>query len=61
MTTPGPVSVIRQNLFFINVFDDGQARTEQERREWLTAAGFENIVRKTFPNGDSTMVARKPE
>ncbi|MDE0824637.1 MAG: methyltransferase [Dehalococcoidia bacterium] len=60
-TRLAPSQIIRQNLFFINVFDDGQARTEQERREWLTAAGFENIVRKTFPNGDSTMVARKPK
>ncbi len=60
-TRLAPSQIIRQNLFFINVFDDGQARTEQERREWLTGAGFENIVRKTFPNGDSTMVARKPE
>ncbi len=59
-TRLAPSQIIRQNLWFINVFDDGQARTEQERREWLTAAGFENIVRKTFPNGDSTMVARKP-
>ena len=55
---PGP---LLQNLWFINVFDQGQARTEQERRAWLADAGFENIVRKTFPNGDSTIVARKPE
>ena len=59
-TRLAPSQTIRQNLWFINVFDDGQARIEQERREWLTGAGFENIVRKTFPNGDCTMVARKP-
>ena len=60
-TRLAPSQIIRQNLWFINVFDDGQARTEQERREWLTDAGIVNIGRKTFPNGDSTMVARKPE
>ncbi|PKB71484.1 MAG: hypothetical protein BZY87_05420 [SAR202 cluster bacterium Io17-Chloro-G6] len=59
-TRLAPSQIIRQNLWFINVFDEGQARTEQERRGWLTDAGFENIERKTFPNGDSTMVARKP-
>ncbi|MCH8989890.1 MAG: methyltransferase domain-containing protein [Chloroflexi bacterium] len=56
-----PSVPLLQNLWFINVFDQGQARTEQERRAWLADAGFENIVRKTFPNGDSTIVARKPE
>lgn len=55
-----PTSIVRQNLWFINVFDEGQAYTEQERRGWLTAAGFEDIERKTFPDGSSIMVARKP-
>jgi len=55
-----PPATVRQNLWWINVFDQGQARTEQERRGWLTDAGFENIERKTYPNGDTTMVARKP-
>ena len=55
-----PPDVLRQNLWFINAFDEGQARTVQERREWLADAGFEEIERKTFPDGDSIMVARKP-
>ena len=55
-----PPETVRQNLWFINVFDQGQAKTEQERREWLSGAGFENIERKTFPDGRSIMVARKP-
>ena len=55
-----PPEIVRQNLWFINVFDEGQAKTEQERREWLAGAGFEDIERKTFPDGRSIMVARKP-
>ena len=56
----GPPETIRQNLWFINVFDQGQARTEQERREWLAAAGFEGTELVTFRDGNSIMVARKP-
>lgn len=55
-----PPETVRQNLWFINVFDEGQARTEQERREWLTEAGFKDIHRQTFPDGRSIMRARKP-
>ena len=54
-----PAGAVRQNLWFINVFDEGQAKTERERREWLSEAGFEDIERKTFPDGRSIMVARK--
>lgn len=55
-----PLGVNRQNLWYINVFDEGQARTEQERREWLADAGFEGTERITFPDGSGIMVARKP-
>ncbi|MCH7661378.1 MAG: hypothetical protein IH933_12625, partial [Euryarchaeota archaeon] len=55
----GPSATVRQNLWFINVFDQGQARTEQEHKEWLTDAGFEGIERITFPDGDSITVSRK--
>ena len=55
-----PPGVVRGNLWFINVFDEGQAKTERERREWLAGAGFVDIQRKTFPDGRSIMVARKP-
>ena len=54
-----PPEIVRQNLWFINVFDEGQAKTEQERREWLAGAGFEGIERVIFPDGRSIMVARK--
>ena len=55
-----PLMAVRQSLWWINVFDEGLAKTEQERREWLAVAGFEDIERKTFPDGRSIMVARKP-
>ena len=59
-TRLSPPGIVRQNLWFINVFDEGQARTEQERREWLAGAGFEGAERVTFPDGRSIMVAGKP-
>ena len=55
-----PPDTVRQNLWFINVFDEGQARTEQERKEWLADVGFEDIKRDSFPDGSSIMVAHKP-
>ena len=48
------------NLNAINVFDEGQAHTEQEHRNWLTGAGFEGVERVTLPNGVSIISARKP-
>lgn len=57
LSTP---DVLRQNLWFINVFDEGQARTEQERWGWLTTEGFEGVERVNLPDGHSIMVARKP-
>ena len=54
-----PSFALRQNLWFINVFDEGQAKTERERREWLAGAGFEGIERVMFPDGDCIMMARK--
>ena len=56
-----PQLAVENNLYFINIFDEGQASTEQERREWLTEAGFEGVEREVVPNGNSIMVARKPE
>jgi len=55
-----PPEMVTFNLFFINAFQDGQAYTEQEHRDWLTEAGFENIERVVLPNGTSIVTARKP-
>lgn len=54
-----PEIVVQGNLWFINAFDDGCASTEQERREWLTEAGFQTIERDVLPNQWGVMVARK--
>ena len=55
-----PLETVGSNLFFLNAFDDGQAYTEQEHRDWLTNAGFANCERLLLPNRMSIMSARKP-
>jgi ubiquinone/menaquinone biosynthesis C-methylase UbiE len=55
-----PPDVVGFNLVFINYYDDGQAYTEQEHRDWLTEAGFEGFERTTLPEGGSWITARKP-
>ena len=54
-----PPESVGINLWFINIFDEGQAHTEQEVRDWLTEAGFEGIERVMDSNGESIMSARK--
>ena len=49
-----------RNLFFLNVFDEGQVYTEQEHRDWLADAGFEHYERLLLPNNMSMVSARKP-
>ena len=55
-----PPETVAGNLFFLNVFDEGQAYTEQEHRAWLADAGFEECTRCILPNKMSVMRARKP-
>ena len=47
------------NLSFLNMFDDGQAYTESEYRNWLTQAGFVDVVREPSSMGNSLISARK--
>jgi len=47
------------NLVFINVYDEGQAYTEQEHRDWLTEASFEDFQRINLSEGRSIITARK--
>lgn len=54
-----PVAAVGFSLSALNRWDVGQAFTEREHREWLTDAGFENITRDVFPNGESVITARK--
>ena len=54
-----PLPAVTGNIFFLNAFDGGQSYTESEYKDWLTAAGFENIERVVQPDGTSIMSARK--
>ena len=55
-----PNTVLNMNIFFLNIYDGGQAYTEQQHRDWLAEAGFENTERTLLPDGRSIIVARKP-
>ena len=54
-----PAPSVGLNLFFINAFDDGQAYTEQEHRDWLDEADFAEFRREIMPDGRSAITARK--
>ena len=55
-----PFNGLHGNLFFLNIYDGGQAYTESQHRDWLAEAGFESVERTVLPNGRSIIVARKP-
>ena len=56
-----PLEAVGFNLIFLNTFDAGESYTEREHRDWLTAAGFEDIERANFllPDRHGLMTARK--
>jgi len=54
-----PVELAAVNLFYINIFDGGQAFTESEHRTWLSEAGFENIEREILPDQLSLITAKR--
>jgi 2-hydroxy-4-(methylsulfanyl)butanoate S-methyltransferase len=54
-----PIVPVASNLYFINLYDGGQAYTEQEHRDWLGAAGFGEVQRDTLPDGTGVVIARK--
>jgi len=56
-TSPSEIAV--RSLFFINAFDEGGPKTESDRRRWLEEAGFGDVKRLPFPEGGSSMAARK--
>ena len=55
-----PANALNGNLFFLNIYDGGQAYTERQHRDWLAEAGFGSIKRDVLPDGRSVVVARKP-
>ena len=56
-----PPEMVGNNLHFINIFDGGQAYTEQEHRDWVTEAGFVGFKRVVLPNETSIVTATKPK
>jgi len=57
-----PIEEVGYNLACVNAYERVPAEyTEQEYKDWLTEAGFEQIERATLPNGDGVMTAKKPK
>ncbi len=54
-----PLGSVMRNLVYLNIYDEGQAYTEKEHREWLEEAGFSDIERKILPDGFSMLRACK--
>ena len=56
-----PPEAVGWNLSFINSFEAGESYTEQEHRDWLTAAELVDIERANFllPDEHGLMTARK--
>jgi SAM-dependent methyltransferase len=57
-TSPRAAAI--SNTIFINIYDEGQAYTEDEYHDWLTAAGFVDFKRDTLPDGLGIITAQKP-
>jgi hypothetical protein len=58
-----PAEAVGFNLTFISTYDAGESYTEQEHRDWLSQAGFENVERANFLLADNlgVMTARRRE
>jgi len=54
-----PTPSVGMNLIFLNMFDHGEAYTESEYRDWLTAAGFAHVSREPHLMGYDLISARK--
>jgi ubiquinone/menaquinone biosynthesis C-methylase UbiE len=54
-----PPGLVGFNLVLVNVYDGGQAYTEQEHREWLEEVGFGDFERLVLPDTSSIITARK--
>jgi SAM-dependent methyltransferase len=53
-TRLGPPVALAYNLFFLNAYEEGEAYTAGEHREWLEAAGFEDVRSGPAPPGFGT-------
>lgn len=54
-----PVEVVSFNLVFVNIYDQGQAYTESEHRQWLADAGFGTFERIAVGGGTSVIKATR--
>jgi ubiquinone/menaquinone biosynthesis C-methylase UbiE len=54
-----PRKLVGFNLVYINVYDEGQAYTEQEHKDWLEESGFDSFNRDILADGSSIITARK--
>ena len=54
-----PPDLVGFNLVFINIYDEGQAYTEQEHKDWLEEVGFGDFERIVLPDESSIITARK--
>ena len=56
-----PASSVAFSMTTINLFDDGQAYTEEEYAGWLVEAGFEGFQRVSLSAGADMVTARRPQ
>ena len=54
-----PPSAMGMNLAFLNLYEEGEAYTEGEYRQWLGEAGFVNFQRELMSDGMSVICATK--
>jgi len=54
-----PPDLVSFNIVFVNVYNEGQAYTEQEHKEWLEEADFGTFKRSVLPDGGSIITAQK--
>ena len=54
-----PANIAMFNLVFTNVYDEGQAYTEKQHRDWLEEAGFVHFERFMLSGGRSIITAWK--
>ncbi len=55
-----PSSSVGFSLLTLNLYDDGQAYTEQEYLDWLEEAGFDGGDIGALPNGTTLISAKNP-
>lgn len=54
-----PETCVGMNMNFLNMFEDGEAYTESQYRDWLGDAGFAEVTREPFLQGTSLVTASK--